>query len=627
MLLRKPLFFGSFLFLLLISCGDKSTRKNAAIKVIELHKKAMDTYLTNLDSNYIYLKQAQDIAKATSISDSLKAENDYFMGWHFHHANKRDSAVVYLHRATEYVKDSIKTEREIQYFYRTWEAYQYLGRYGDCFALTRRYMSMIDKEKNHEARAWGYFFNQVNYQLVKDYDKSMEYSQRYLEAIMQIQDTLWLTVAQMGHSQLIYSGSGDLDGAIKIMDELIPKEKYLTNDINSQIFNQYGIFMYYKEDYQVALQYYLKAIEFTKKTTDISVKKTTLGNIYANVGEVYIDLGEYEKSEIYLDSVYFLGFNNLQDEVQRNTLNYKLRLAYNTKNDYREVSRFVDTIFANRDKAYKEKFSKDLIDLQKANEKEKTFLKEKQKSENKQTLLIFISTIMALLVVIVGLLYRQRSYEYEKGKLKTEQRLLRSQMNPHFTFNTLTAIQNLIEMNSKMASEYLVKFSNHLRLVFENSTEDFVLIDKELDALGQYLELQMLRYSTRFEYRIEQEGFPETTRVYIPPMLLQPLVENCVEHGFKGIKYAGRISIKLSLVENSVFCEIEDNGRGISAGKALYKRSTSTELISSFLNKTTSSSLSVINKADANPNETGVTVKFIIPSKKQEYDQSGIDRG
>ena len=197
-----------------------------------------------------------------------------------------------------------------------------------------------------------------------------------------------------------------------------------------------------------------------------------------------------------------------------------------------------------------------------------------------------------------------------------QQRLLRSQMNPHFTFNTLSAIQDHFKQDKEGASSYLVKFSRLLRLILENSTRNYVPLESELEAIEKFMDLQLIRFPNLFIYDIELTNLERDDLVFIPPMLLQPFIENSIAHGFSGINRKGEISIKLELKEEFISCIIEDNGKGISDSGEIRKNTTSTRLISDFLRKATGKSLLISNKRD----EQGVVVSFLIPFKTTEND-------
>ena len=152
----------------------------------------------------------------------------------------------------------------------------------------------------------------------------------------------------------------------------------------------------------------------------------------------------------------------------------------------------------------------------------------------------------------------------EKFKLQA----LRSQMNPHFIFNSLNSIQYYINSNEKRAAnKYLSLFSSLMRKVMENSRSDYVLLKDDLDALKNYLELELMRFEEGFTYSITIQDEIDTEFVSIPPLLIQPFVENSIIHGFKHLEIKGHIAIRIALRNNHIVCEIEDNGIGREQSK------------------------------------------------------------
>jgi LytS/YehU family sensor histidine kinase len=193
-------------------------------------------------------------------------------------------------------------------------------------------------------------------------------------------------------------------------------------------------------------------------------------------------------------------------------------------------------------------------------------------------------------------------------------------MNPHFTFNTLASIQNQIKTDPKKASTYLIKFSRLLRLILENSTSNFILLEKEIDSLRKYMDLQLLRFPGKFEYIFHFDNMDEDEFIFIPPMLLQPIVENSIEHGFADIKYTGMLEITLSRKRDFIACKIEDNGHGFYTTDSERKQSLSTSLINTFLKDATKSKMNVLNKNDVDPTKSGLLTEFLIPFKLTDND-------
>lgn len=193
---------------------------------------------------------------------------------------------------------------------------------------------------------------------------------------------------------------------------------------------------------------------------------------------------------------------------------------------------------------------------------------------NKEQETLFIAVIAALIPVIVAfsfivfLFYRQRreahfrqeKLQYQLDKSEMEMRALRAQVNPHFVFNCLNSILQYVQQNeTELASSYLVRFSRLIRLVLENSTYSMAPLEDDLKALELYLEMEKLRLNHSFEYHIKLDNI-EAHTISVPPLLIQPFVENSIWHGLANHGSGGKIDIQLCMENERLFCSIEDNG-------------------------------------------------------------------
>ena len=161
--------------------------------------------------------------------------------------------------------------------------------------------------------------------------------------------------------------------------------------------------------------------------------------------------------------------------------------------------------------------------------------------------------------------------KYRRDAISAKQTALRSQMNPHFLFNALNSIQNYILRNEKELSvKYLNKFSNLIRKVLDNSMHNYIAIKEDLDALEDYIALEKVRFEGQFQHEVDvQEGL-EIMDYQIPPLLLQPIVENAIWHGLiHKIDKDGLISIRFKMQDEDIICIIEDNGVGRKKSSAL----------------------------------------------------------
>jgi LytS/YehU family sensor histidine kinase len=153
----------------------------------------------------------------------------------------------------------------------------------------------------------------------------------------------------------------------------------------------------------------------------------------------------------------------------------------------------------------------------------------------------------------------------ENRQKMTESRLqsLRLQMNPHFLFNALNSIQQMILANEEMvATKYLSKFSKLLRTILIHSDNEMVTLKEEIEILSLYVELEAIRFKGSFHYEITCDENIDTEEVKIPTLLIQPFVENAIWHGLMHKDGDRKLTVKFTSDNESIFCTIEDNGIG-----------------------------------------------------------------
>lgn len=177
-------------------------------------------------------------------------------------------------------------------------------------------------------------------------------------------------------------------------------------------------------------------------------------------------------------------------------------------------------------------------------------------------------TLIGILFTLSLFLYHKLS-KVKKQLLIIRQQQLLAQLNPHFVFNSLTAIQSYIFRNDPyQAGKYLSNFARLTRLILESSRMELCSIERENSILKHYLDLQTLRFDKRFTYAIEIDESLDTEIELIPPMLTQPFIENAIEHGFIHLKETGHIAIRyINSEDKGVIIEVEDNGIGIDSAK------------------------------------------------------------
>ena len=183
--------------------------------------------------------------------------------------------------------------------------------------------------------------------------------------------------------------------------------------------------------------------------------------------------------------------------------------------------------------------------------------------------LVFIGAMILMYWLFRVILKRVKSRHYYETRInKLEQKALSAQMNPHFIFNSLNSIQSfLIYEENEKAEKYLLKFSSLIRQTLANSREHYIRMEQELSILHNYLELEQMRFKDRFSFEIQSNLTPAQMQQFIPPMLVQPYVENAVLHGMASVKSGGKITITFHVSEEDrLRVTIDDNGAGRTKG-------------------------------------------------------------
>lgn len=178
--------------------------------------------------------------------------------------------------------------------------------------------------------------------------------------------------------------------------------------------------------------------------------------------------------------------------------------------------------------------------------------------------LVLLVVLFVITVIVVAIIRSNRLREQNKRQiLLAEQKALRAQMNPHFMFNSLNAIQLYITRNQEReANRYLTSFSKLMRLVLDSSAKRLVSLEEELETINLYLELEELRFGGDISTHIEVHENVDQESTYIPPMLLQPLLENAIWHGLMPKEEQGQVVLKIYHEDEFLMCEIVDDGVG-----------------------------------------------------------------
>ncbi len=238
----------------------------------------------------------------------------------------------------------------------------------------------------------------------------------------------------------------------------------------------------------------------------------------------------------------------------------------------------------------------------------------------------FIILFAAILGLIVYRFYKYRTNQIRheaqlvKQMAELERSALRAQMNPHFIFNCLSSISNFINKGDKVASNYyLATFAKLIRAALNHSRKELVSLEDELQLLENYMDLEQLRFNNRFEYNIELGEGVEPFEIEIPPMMIQPFLENAIIHGLADKEEKGRIDLFCELQNGQLIITITDNGVGIeqskkqkAVGNSLHKSvgMTITQKRLELININNEINVKELKRANGNVSGTQVTLKI-----------------
>jgi tetratricopeptide (TPR) repeat protein len=338
-----------------------------------------------------------------------------------------------------------------------------------------------------------------------------------------------------------------------------------------------------------------KAIDYYTQCENLRIKLNDtwgLGKIFSFKAVTYDKLKEDNLAQAYFEkAIKFNKANSIYDDLSDTYLYYTNFLETRGKaNDaltfYKKYLRINDSL---RNIYQEEKVANLTAQFQsEQNAKELELLQQRTQIQNlelgqKNAWIITLLVILILGIVAVFVSLRINRLRADHKIMDLRQKVLLTQMNPHFLFNSLTAIQSFIldEKNNE-ANTYLSRLASLVRGILENSREEFVSLRTELSVLEDYISMQKLRFDNDIAYNFNVEENIDIDQVIIPPMLAQPFIENALIHGRLRNNPEAEIKVNISLLKNDLLqFEILDNGIGVDEAKKQMKENNHKSLATS----------------------------------------------
>ncbi|MGN6638013.1 MAG: tetratricopeptide repeat-containing sensor histidine kinase, partial [Mucilaginibacter sp.] len=433
----------------------------------------------------------------------------------------------------------------------------------------------------------------VVYYYLKKYPEALEYYNRCLNALEQVHDKLWIPAA-LNNIGAVYMDMGDYSRVIDynqralILNRQNKSIKGEANDLADM-----SVAYTHMNRYQEAFNCLDEAMAIFQKIgakNNLSIGAGQMASLYMDApASVLLKRGmrsskrlaeakKWQQKAIALAKA-TQNVNNEADQwknmsqVLERQQDYKGALL-----SYRNYTVLKDSIF--NDKKRQELTR---LNIQYDFDKKAAALKAKHIQEQtraeaeiaRQKVIKNASIIIGLAVLIFGgitlVFYERRKHAKEQLKevamkarmVETELKALRSQLNPHFIFNSLNSIGDYIGRHDKLTADlYLVKFAKLMRKILENSEHQMISLANDLETLELYMQLEALRLDNKFRYRIEVEEGLDSENTLVPPMLLQPFVENSIWHGISPKNGSGNITVKAMKHDDMIEYTVEDDGIG-----------------------------------------------------------------
>jgi tetratricopeptide (TPR) repeat protein len=479
-----------------------------------------------------------------------------YLGSNYEALNKIDSAIYYYGEAVKY-SESKKDNATLAFLY------NHLGSIELVF--TQRYLKAIDY---------------LNRQLV--YTRLMKDSTSLFDCLNNL--------------GIAYKGLNKYDVSLSYFNKVSANNSKHNSSKNIALLLTGDIYSLMKK-YPTALNYYDKAISgltISNDSTDLFTAYANKGDCLMQQDKLYESIVCFKKAQQFI-TPYIANANKV-------ALYHNFAYAYGRQRAFDKAFYFQNLEEVTKDSINIDGINKAVAEMSAKYElrqkqdslvinKQKLVLADAKTKENERNLIILLVVLIAITVFFISI-YRIRQLRFKnslqqqeaaQNELKllhqyqlseSELKAIRSQMNPHFMFNVLNSIESYImDSDRKTASRLIQKFASLTRLILENSTKSLVTADKEWKALMLYTELEATRYNHVFTYSFIADEDLDLKTLILPPMLIQPLIENAILHGLIAESRSdAHLDVRLTKTETGICITVSDNGLGMEKSAKMPKK-------------------------------------------------------
>jgi len=601
-------------------------------RVIELKKKVQELFSGEIDSALIYAQEAFALSEKSGYEKG-QAEFLNVIGLIYDKKGDNELALDYYNRglalAYKYNFEGSKAAILLNV------GMMHENRGDHKLALENMLVALRIRERMNDDKGIGRVLNNIAMVFTEqeNYTKALEYYQRSVDYKLKAGDTL-LAASTYNNMAIALIDLQQYDEAIALLNKALIINTMYEEDVEiAANIGNLGLAFDKMGDKKKAKQYYERSIAMQRK---FNLKNDGIAVPINNLGTIYLEENNLDEAEKLLKESLAIATEAESKEDIREALGNlatlyskgkKFELAYGYQQKFNALTESLASEKSGR--AMAEMMVK--YETQKKEEQNK-FLEQQNvlqtlRLERNNFIITFLVSLLLLLVISGMLFYRQRKLKAEQERIVLEQKLLRSQMNPHFIFNSLQSIQSfMLAHKPEEAAGYLSDFAKLMRMILENSRQEYCTLEDIIQQNIYYMKMQTLRFENKFDSDIYVHADLDTEHLLVPPMLLQPFIENSIEHGFKTKTERGKIDVRVYRQNGSLMLEVEDNGIGRIAseklkdsvrGHASLAMAITAERIASLNKKSRKKiKLEIIDLVDEFQKPSGTKVIFTLPVKE-----------
>lgn len=618
-------------------------RSNSSTSLALHLKNAHRCFLeSKADSGYFYTTKALWLARSMQIDSSIAFCN-YFYGRYYYEKAQYKKCIAYSKKALQWMEKHNRHSTACRAMIRISDSYIRLGKYNE--ALNFAYKAQGISKKIGDTTTY------IN-SCLSAFELSL-----YLEQNDKAYTILENALAYLGNSKL-YNLHFTLHSSFcYFFDEvqgdsclrhakLTVKYARLTNNPHALLESEFMLGNAYmqKKDYAKAEEHFLKVIY----ETDDEREPTLYNNTKFSLAGIYHYKGDFRKSNACFNEVLaFYKKNAMVKEIL--DVHWWLSKNEEARGNYQKAFEYFkiystghDSLVTNEkiqrlnEKHVAQQLREKEIQLKLKQESDIKVQKALYKQKQQYTIIGFM-----LVIIILAILFFVLYSRYRFNKERSEQQLLlklkdaeitglQTQMNPHFIFNSLNSVLDFIQKSkNEEAGNFIVKFSRLIRNVLENSSKRHIGLDEEIAFIKLYIELEGIRFGKNFDFHLKVDPGIEIPNTVVPPMILQPYIENAILHGIQNkqklmdeqkMEFRGLLLVEFKKSDKEIICEIKDNGVGLTKAAEIKKnklyahKSMGMQITKNRLELMTSRVLAIKTREVFNDKEVqGVHTSIILP--------------